>query len=59
MLLYSAVMIVLLFKEALMEVNRQLSAAVAKDAADSSSTDTRTGKTVTVDQIESHIKHFR
>jgi len=42
-----------------MEVNRQLSAAVAKDAADNSSTDTRTSKTVTVDQIESHIKHFR
>jgi len=33
--------------------------AAAKEFPDSTSADTRTGKSAVVDQIEHHIKHFR
>ena len=49
----------LCLEEALMEINRHISVAAAKEAPDSTLADTPTRKTVTVDQIECHIKHFR
>jgi len=42
-----------------MEINRHISSAVAKEFSDSTLVDTRTGKTVSVDQIEGHIQQFR
>jgi len=46
-------------QEALTEISRHISAAAAKESADTMSTDAPTGRTAVVDQIEFHINQFR
>lgn len=46
-------------KEALMELNRLLADAVAKESFDVSGSITRPGKGASVEQLASQLQHFR